>query len=141
MAYCTQGELMALLAKLTITDTSSPNTAQVDGFIEDVGSEMETVLSGAGFVVTLTDPTALAALSLINRYGAAAITLRAAFPGSKSDDSAFWEDRYQRGLARIQAGKLPGMARAGVRLPDSGNRVFSETYPDSRFFKMGTEQW
>lgn len=130
MPYAVIADVQALLAKFTISPTSSPTTTQATAIMTDVSNEIDAVLAGAGVSVPVTTPTYfLDYLGLLNSYGAAVLVAQAMLPdrsGAAEGSEALytvWEQRYRAGLKRLASGEgIPPDA------PRSSGRVQPSTY-------------
>lgn len=128
MSYCVLADVQALNPTRTYSATTTPNTTQVQGFINDIAGEIETVLQGRGLAVPVTVPAAfLTFLKQLNAIGAAAMTERAMFPeaqgmlGGTSAGALHWK-QYQDGLKFLREGTLPTGAASDS---GAGNLPFS----------------
>lgn len=133
--FATVADVQALLAQLSITASSKPDTEQVQGFIDEIDAEMRGVLRESGYVTTVTDADALNVLKMYNAYGAAAISMDAARPGT---GDGYWQ-RYQQGLKRIEHGQILGLEiQADAQgLPMSDGVTSSVT----KVFEVDERQW
>lgn len=106
MSYAVIADLQDLIAQFPISVSSTPTTPQATTILTDISNEIDTRLSGRGILVPVTTPTSFVrALALLNAYGSAAAVLKSMFPGAvgpgETPAYAFWEKRYQDGLANI----------------------------------------
>ena len=110
--YCTLAELEALLPSLTISTTGTvPTDAQATVYITHVTAEIDGVLRSLGYAAPIDDTSALAQLKTLCLYGAAALTLKAAFPsdggaGADGGGAGFYEAKYQAMLGTLRDGSL-----------------------------------
>lgn len=120
MAYATLDGVREQDPRAIYNDTSTPSEAQVLVLLEDIAGEIDTVLSGAGFTVPITEPaTLLAAVTRLNAMGAAAMAHMGMFPesvgaGPTSDlGSRLWK-MYTDGLERLAEAGPPQTKGAWV---------------------------
>ncbi len=124
-----------------ITTTTVPTLEQIETAIDDIGSELNVVLAGAGYVVpmsTSADPIPSRWLESINNQGAAAILLgtipmTAIAPESEdagSNRMQMYIGFYNRGLKRIEeekirasrtSGRISGLVKAGSATDSNGD--------------------
>ena len=116
------------MAKFAITSTSKPSSAQLSTINTQMSNEIDVALSASGVAVPVTSPAAfLGWLVLLNAYGAAAAVLQSMFPDGSGpanarESVAFWEKRYQTGLAGIKDGSLippDALTNAGALAPST----------------------
>lgn len=112
--YCTLEDACELTPRLPISATSTPTTTQATNMVADVASEIEMALASAGVSLPVTDDRALIYLNTVNKQGAAAAILRAAFGSGEMTDGAAadWEKKYQANLVLIRGGGLSPLAPA-----------------------------
>lgn len=111
MAYAVIADVQDLIAQFPLSTTSTPTTAQATTIMNDTANEIDMRLSRAGVTTPVTTPAAfLRALALLNAYGTAAAVLKSMFPAATGPGEtpayAFWEKRYQDGLAAISDGSF-----------------------------------
>lgn len=109
MAYSEIDDVRDLLGKFALSSTTKPTEAQAIALTDQVGAEIDSVLSAAGYTVPVTAPTYfVSALKVLNSAGAAAMVLRSMFPdaaGAAATESyAFFYQWYKDGLARLRDG-------------------------------------
>jgi hypothetical protein len=129
MAYAAIADVQRLIAQWPLSNTSTPTTAQATAITDDTAAEIDARLASVGVTVPVTAPASfLRALALLNGYGAAAAILKSMLPGATGPDEtpayAFWEKRYQDGLAALISGD-------GTIPPDvigSSSSVLPSTY-------------
>lgn len=137
MAYATMVDVQDLIAQFPITASSAPTTTQATLIMTDTSAEIDARLSAAGVTVPVTAPASyLRALALLNSYGAAAAILKSMFPAAvgpgETPAYAFWEKRYQDGLAALSGG-----TSVPPDVTDNLNFVLPSTYltvnPDAEY--------
>jgi len=111
MAYAELSDVQALMAKLPLTDSTTPTSAQATTLIGQVSAEIDSVIAAAGYAVPVTSPGwFVTALKLLNAEGAASRILRAMFPQSRAatdgspSEYALYARNYADGLRRLQGG-------------------------------------
>lgn len=119
MAYCTASDIQELIAKFSLTASSTPNTTQVADIIDQIAGEIDSVLSAQGVTVPATTPSEFTKmLEALNAYGAAAGVLKSMFPDSTGAGETpayqFWETRYRNGLAALKDGSMIPNAVVGT---------------------------
>ncbi len=110
MAYCLVADVQALLpAKsglgITISDTSTPTTAQVTSFIDQISADVDSVLKAAGYgTIPATGTNDLLLLKLHVSQKAAAETYFAGYGAFDDVPSRVqqWEKSYSDFLTRLQ---------------------------------------
>jgi hypothetical protein len=109
MSYCTLADVEALNAQRTPYSASTrPADGQVEDFIADIASEIDSVLSAAGLAVPVLAPAAFVSfLQRLNAYGAAALAEMAKFPesdrgqGSSPQGDRYWS-LYREGIKALK---------------------------------------
>lgn len=109
MAYASAADVANLHAKFPTSATSKPTTTQAGFIIVDISNEIDVALAAQGVSVPVTAPQYFVDwLGILNAYGAAAAILKSMFPdatgAAESPAYAFWEKRYQEGLASLRDG-------------------------------------
>lgn len=111
MAYAVIADVQDLVAQFTIDANSKPSVSQATTILNDTSDEINARLAARGLTTPVTSPASfLRALALLNAYGAAAAVLKSMFPAAVGPNEtpayAFWEKRYQDGLAAIGDGSM-----------------------------------
>jgi len=106
--YCAVDDVQALLNSasgtgLTIGAGSVPTTTQVEGFIDQVAAEVDSVLTGAGYTVPVTGTNDIAMLKRYVAQKAAAKTYDAGYGGFSDAPHRIleWEEEYKTFLSRL----------------------------------------
>ena len=111
MSYCTLADVKGINSKRTYSATTTPTTAQIEDYIDQIAAEMDTVLEGRGLTVPVTTPAAfLKFLVHLNALGASSMAEKAMFPEtqglvSTSSAAVLWK-QYREGLDYLAAGNL-----------------------------------
>lgn len=87
MAYATIADVKARAGAVAHawSDQSDPSSTDVERIIEQVSSDLDMFIGGAGYDVPLADPVAAASLVSINVDKALLIALDATFPGDAAN--------------------------------------------------------
>lgn len=126
MSYCTTDDIRTINPKRVYSATSTPTIVQVEGYIDGVAAEIDSILQGRGYTTPVTAGTSsaefVAFLLALNARGAAALAEQAMFPESRGLMAApsgpnLWK-QYQDGLKYLKEGQLP-TGSAGEALPFS----------------------
>jgi len=82
MSYCTITDVQALNSQRdAYSATTNPSLTEVNGFITQIGNELDSLLLARGLTVPVITPTEfVGALALANAQGAAALAEMAQFP-------------------------------------------------------------
>jgi hypothetical protein len=110
MGYCTIADVQDEMGQ-TFSNTSRPNSANVEEAIDGVSGEIDGVLQATGYALPVTNLSALALLKRYTKFGAAA---GAWHSGYVSDDEparvTYWREIYESFIARLRRGEqqLPG---------------------------------
>lgn len=128
MAYCTITDIRALNPKRTYSVSSTPTQAQVEALINQVAAEIDTIVSGRGLPVPVTDPSQFVAhLKQVNAYGAAALAEMGMFPESmgiaETPHGKYLWTIYSQMTAQLKKGDLPAAIQSG------DPRSFFEQHP------------
>lgn len=112
MAYATAADVQALNTKRTDYQdgVTNPSLTEVDVFIVDIASEIDTILAAKGLITPVASPAAFVLwLARLNALGAAAQAEMAGFPeqdqgqGSTPQGDRYWK-MYQQGLESLKDG-------------------------------------
>jgi hypothetical protein len=112
MSYCAIADVQGLLAQRVFGASTKPTTTQVNTFISDVSSVIDTVLQARGLTTPVTTPTDFVThLKQVNAIGAAAHAEQAMYPeaggvGSTPNSKRLWE-MYQAELKSLREDDLP----------------------------------
>ena len=135
MAYAVLADVQALLPKWTLDGSSTPTSTQVEGFITDVGGEVDAILSSQGLTVPVVEPASfLAWLGLLNALGAASLAAAGMFPGQAQAGpegtplAPFLQARYKQGLERLI--KAEGIPEAAPRTESRTMLGYLDQHPD-----------
>ncbi len=116
MAYATITQLQGLLAKFTLSTTTTPTTAQATEILSQVSQEVDVALASKGVAPPVASPSYFVDwLEHVNCYGAAAQVLKSAFPGSRGQAEepayAYWQKLYDQSMKGIKDGSMlpPGL--------------------------------
>lgn len=118
MAYCAIADVRALNPQRTYSATSKPSTTQVEGHIDDIAGQIDTVLKGRGLTTPVTTPAAFVTyLEQVNAYGAAALAEMGMFPeaggvGATPQGDRLWK-LYSQAMKYLQSGDLPSAIQSG----------------------------
>lgn len=101
-----------MVSSRTFSGSTTPNTTQVEGILDQIASEIHAKLAEAGYpistkaVVTAAAPRAADWLEQLNEDGASALLLMtnpvAGDPEEDKDPSGYWKSRYKEGLKMIK---------------------------------------
>ena len=126
MAYATEAEVEARIAKHTIDGSSSPDSSQVGLLIDETAGEIDSLLAEQGVTVPVTTPAYfLDFLVGCNANGAAARTLKSMFPDvtgpGQQPAFQYYQDEYVRQIEGLKDGSLipPGATRTGSTGPST----------------------
>lgn len=88
---------------LTIGESSVPTTTQVEGFLDQVAAEINSVLAGIGYTVPVTGTNDIYMLKRFVSQKAAAMTFHAGFGGLGETPARVkrWEAEYDTFLKRL----------------------------------------
>jgi len=154
MSYCVVADVEALAqpggtSGILFSSSTRPNLTQVSGFIEKITDHMNGRLTGMGFVLPITLPTALGHLALINSWGAAALVeyARGGREGEKAPPIADnWWSKYMGALDELEEkpGILGGVSRTSgsprslqtSRTVDGSDENYSDMNP---WFRRDTQ--
>ena len=143
VGFCTLDDVEAALPKIGLSESSRPTVTDAEGYVYDIAAEMRGVLAKAGYAVVQTDPDALQSLRLINVHGAAALTEKAAFPGSDQWRNT-WE-LYQLGLKSIRTNEVYNLTVSGggteALVPPRSYYTSNPTVNLGPRFKVNEQQW
>lgn len=112
MSYCSITDVQGLLAQRVFSASTKPTTTQVNTFISDVSSVIDTALQGRGLATPVTTPADFVTyLKQVNAMGAAALAEQAMYPeaggiGSTPNSKRLW-DMYQAALKALKEDALP----------------------------------
>lgn len=124
MSYCTITDVRGLNPKRTYNATSTPTQTQVETYVAQISSELDTILQGRGYSTPITEPTALVTfLQQANAYGAAALAEQAQFPEASGTantphGAVLWK-QYTEAREWLKNGNLPTTGGAVADLPFS----------------------
>ena len=127
--YASADEALDLIPTIgSLLDSSVPSTSQAEGYAIVVSAEIDLHLAAHGYVMPVTSTEALASLNAVAQFGVAALITKAAFPaaegiGGDKGSAAFFEAKYQAGLALVDKGHL---------IPDTAGESskFAHGFPD-----------
>lgn len=124
--YCTLEQVLDFVPTIgQLGDSSVPSFTQATAYLDAICIDIDRHLTGRGVVVPVVAGTSEAALlNPIAIYGAAAVILKAKYPGdsgSGGDKGAagFWQAKFEAGLSDIDNDMLaPSVATTGGNVED-----------------------
>lgn len=151
MAYAALTDVQAVNPTRTYSGSTTPTSAQVEAFIDDIAAEMDVILAGRGLTTPITTPADLLAhLVHVNAVGAAARAEFAMFPeadespAGSPQGSRLW-GQYQEYLRALRKDPLPTTHEADLEAvsfytENAGSTCPEETYSwREQSFRKGME--
>jgi hypothetical protein len=106
MAYCTFEDVERLM-QLTFTLTTRPTQAKVTETITDIDARLDGTAQAAGYVVPVTDPSALALMKTYSTYGTACTTWHAGYASDLTPSRVeYWCQEYRDFLQALRDGEV-----------------------------------